>query len=250
MKINFYLIMVIAGLLAGLLVSCSPKTEAPAGFLSPAGTVTDLSPQDMGQVKDFRLTDQNGKVVNLYQSAPGLTLVAFTFTHCTDICPFVMLKMKTVKDLLGPDSQKVRLVSVSVDPERDTAQTLKAYSQSLGMETEAFLTGTRGQLEPIWKDFKVAVVKDEKADEAQETAKNAAQLGMEMPASSAPAIQTGLKDPVLALGRQVAAKFGGGYEVTHSSPVWVVNGQGKILSLLEYSQTPEQMAQAVKEKLR
>jgi protein SCO1/2 len=70
--------------------------------------------------KPFRLSDQQGKVA----------VVFFGYTYCPDVCPFTLAKMKQLYGRLGPRAEGVKVVFVSVDPQRDTVAKLAQYVPS------------------------------------------------------------------------------------------------------------------------
>ena len=79
---------------------------------------------------DFELMDHNGKRVILSDFAKQgkISLIFFGYTHCPDVCPDALTKMKTAYDLLSQEEkEKVQVLFISVDPERDTPQVLKGY---------------------------------------------------------------------------------------------------------------------------
>ncbi|AXQ29485.1 SCO family protein [Solimonas sp. K1W22B-7] len=74
----------------------------------------------------FTLTDQDGQALTAARLAGSWTLLFPGFTYCPDVCPTTLALLKQVKASLGPDSA-LRVVFLSVDPERDTPQRLKSY---------------------------------------------------------------------------------------------------------------------------
>lgn len=94
----------------------------------------------------FTLTNQNGKQVSSDELKGKLLFVGFIYTSCPDICPMLTSQMKGLQDdlrkagLLGSD---VALISISVDPGRDTPAVLKTYAAQHGADTATwhFLTG-------------------------------------------------------------------------------------------------------------
>ena len=102
----------------------------------------------------FSLTDQNGQVRTLKDFAGKVVVVFFGFTQCPDVCPTTMSELAQVKKLLGADGDKLQAVFVSVDPERDTPEILKAYMGNFDPSFVA-LRPTPVQLADLAKDFKV-----------------------------------------------------------------------------------------------
>lgn len=86
------------------------------GFWEPTAKAPDLNMIDQAG-KPFSLAAQEGKVVLLY----------FGYTYCPDFCPTTLVEMQEVKSLLGDDADRVEVVMVTVDPERDTPERLNEY---------------------------------------------------------------------------------------------------------------------------
>jgi protein SCO1 len=75
----------------------------------------------------FRLTDQNGRPFSDTDVKGEPFLVFFGFTHCPDACPTTLLELSDVLDKLGADADKVRVLFITIDPERDNPGALKDY---------------------------------------------------------------------------------------------------------------------------
>jgi len=70
-------------------------------------------------------------------------LLNFVFTSCSAICPIMTSVFAQVQTALGPDAMKVRMVSISIDPEHDTPERLKEYAARFGAGPQwSFYTGT------------------------------------------------------------------------------------------------------------
>jgi protein SCO1/2 len=106
-----------ASLLALALAGCGPSQP---GFKNTDVTGTDCC-------KDFRLTDHNGKVRTLADFRGKAVVMFFGYTQCPDVCPTTMVEMKSVLQQLGADAQRVQVLFVTVDPERDTRELLASY---------------------------------------------------------------------------------------------------------------------------
>ena len=107
-----------------------------------------------GYAKELNLTDQNGQVRKLKDFSGKLVVVFFGYTQCPDVCPTTMQELAEVKSLLGPDGDKLQAVFVTVDPERDTTELLKAYVENFDASFVA-LRPTQEQLPAIAKEFKI-----------------------------------------------------------------------------------------------
>ena len=99
--------------------------------------------------------DYRGKVTILY----------FGFTHCPDVCPTTLANMTETLRLLGKDRDRVRVLFVSVDPERDTLPMLRDYANAFAPEVDA-LVGTPDQLARLARTYRVAysVTHDDKGE--------------------------------------------------------------------------------------
>jgi protein SCO1/2 len=78
----------------------------------------------------FKLTDQNGKTITDQDFKGRPFLVFFGFTHCPEVCPTALFDISEVFNKLGPDADKLNALFVTVDPERDSPETLKEYLSS------------------------------------------------------------------------------------------------------------------------
>ena len=118
----------------------------------PAFKAVDITGADYA--KELNLPDQNGQVRKLKDFSGKLVVVFFGYTQCPDVCPTTMQELAEVKRLLGPDGDKLQAVFVTVDPERDTTELLKAYVENFDASFVA-LRPTQEQLPAIAKEFKI-----------------------------------------------------------------------------------------------
>jgi protein SCO1 len=107
------LLLVLTALLAGC-DGGGPKFKSTD--ITGAGYGTELSLTDHNR-KPRTLADFRGKVVVLF----------FGYTHCPDVCPTTLSELSQVMKLLGPDADRVQVLFVTVDPERDTPAVLAEY---------------------------------------------------------------------------------------------------------------------------
>ena len=118
----------------------------------PAFRAVDITGADYAQ--GWALSDQDGQVRTLKDFAGKAVVVFFGFTQCPDVCPTALQEMAQAKQLLGADGDKLQGVFITVDPERDTAELLKAYMANFGPDFVA-LRPTPEQLPKVTKDFKI-----------------------------------------------------------------------------------------------
>ncbi len=105
---------------------------------------------------EIRLQDQNGQDFTLSSLRGQVVLIYFGYTNCPDECPLTMAHLKLATEQLGDQAKNVRVIMVTTDPKRDTAQVLKAW---LGKFSPDFigLLGTPDQMAQVWKDYGVTV---------------------------------------------------------------------------------------------
>ena len=86
----------------------------------------DLTGADWG--RGFSLQDPDGRTRTLADFRGRYVLLFFGFTHCPDVCPTALTRAKEMKRLLGADGERVQVIFVTVDPERDTAALMREYT--------------------------------------------------------------------------------------------------------------------------
>lgn len=94
------------------------------------------------------LTDQFGKPFSAASLANRPYALFFGFTHCPDICPTTLLQMSSLLQHLGVDADRVTVLFVTVDPERDTPDQLRSYLTSFDPRIRG-LTGTPIQIRAV-----------------------------------------------------------------------------------------------------
>jgi len=187
----------------------------------------------------FALPDQTGKTFDLASSQGKPMVLSFIFTHCADVCPFVAVKIRETMDLLPRAGSGVTWVAVTVDPVRDTLPVIADYSRALGLyDRWHFLTGKAAEIEYVLARYHVAATREEgmetmPAAEGSETAKNLPSPGF------------GLSSKGLALAKEVARKFSGGYDVSHSVTFVIVDDLGRMRATAEARVAPADLARAI-----
>ena len=102
----------------------------------------------------FEMPDIDGRSRTLADFKGRLPIVFFGYTHCPDVCPTTLAMLAEVRQLLGPDGNKVVAVLVTIDPERDTAELLRPYVASFAPDWVA-LRGDASQTQAMARTFKV-----------------------------------------------------------------------------------------------
>jgi len=137
-------------LAAAALVACSPG--------KPDFRSIDVTGADYA--RDFRLTDHNGQERTLADFRGKVVVVFFGFTQCPDVCPTAMAQLVEVKQMLGKDGDKLQALFITLDPERDSTEILKAYIANF----DAGFLGLRPSLEQLpelARHFKIFYKKNE-----------------------------------------------------------------------------------------
>jgi len=118
----------------------------------PQFTSIDITGADYA--KDFALADHNGQVRSIKDFAGKVVVVFFGFTQCPDVCPTSMAELAEIKKMLGADGERLQGLFVSLDPERDTPEVLKAYMANFDPSFLA-LRPEPAKLPQVAKDFKI-----------------------------------------------------------------------------------------------
>ncbi len=131
------------------LLACT--AQAPTTFRN-----TDISGAEFGRT--LALTDHHGKARTLTEFRGKAVILYFGYTACPDVCPTALAKFAATLKHLGPDTAKVQVLFVTLDPARDTQEKLAAYvpwfdSSFIGLYGDAAST------EAVAREFKVYYAK-------------------------------------------------------------------------------------------
>lgn len=141
--------VLIAVLVIGLGVFTALREPAPA----PKSADAALAPV-AGIGGDFSLVDQTGKPFTQTDLKGHPTLIFFGYTFCPDVCPTTLLEAEGWTKALGADADRLKVVFVTVDPERDTPEKLKDYLASFDPRFVG-LSGPRPEIDRILKGYRV-----------------------------------------------------------------------------------------------
>ncbi len=136
------------GLSAGL-TGCGDPVETFKG--------SEISGTHLGQ--GFQLTSADGKPYTLASFAGKAVLVFFGYTQCPDVCPTTLAELSQVMKLLGDKADRLQVVMITVDPERDTPEILKGYATSFDPRFLG-LSGTPEQIKQAASSFKAYYAKN------------------------------------------------------------------------------------------
>ncbi len=101
----------------------------------------------------FQLTAHTGQPVSERDLLGRPFLVFFGYTHCPDVCHTTLFEMSEIMRAMGPNA-KIGGLFVTVDPERDTPETLRDYLSNFDSRIIG-LTGPRAQLEPMLRGYRI-----------------------------------------------------------------------------------------------
>lgn len=107
---------------------------------------------------DFELTSSVGGNLRLSDLKGQVVLMFFGFTTCPDVCPTTLADAKRILTGLGEDAEKVAYLFITVDPERDTPETLDKYVKNFHPAIIG-LTGTPEEMATVWEDYDIFVNK-------------------------------------------------------------------------------------------
>lgn len=102
----------------------------------------------------FAMTDHNGRRVTDKDFLGKYALIFFGYTYCPDICPTELHVMAQAMGQLGGDADRLNLLFVTIDPERDTPEVMKSYVDSFGPQMTG-LTGSAEDVARIAKTYRV-----------------------------------------------------------------------------------------------
>ena len=118
----------------------------------PGFRATDITGAEFG--RDFALADHTGRPRTLADFRGKVVVMFFGFTHCPDVCPTTLSELAAAMKKLGADGDRVQVLLVTVDPERDTPQALSQYVSAFDPRFLA-LRGTAEETARVAKEFKI-----------------------------------------------------------------------------------------------
>jgi len=120
-------------------------------------------------VPDFHLLSSSGSQVSLHDLHGQVVVLTFMYTHCANQCPLVAERLSGLESALAArpiPARNVRIVSITFDPARDTAQWLKTYSENLRADPDRwlFLTGRPSEIRSTMRAFDFAADRNRAGD--------------------------------------------------------------------------------------
>lgn len=158
-SIAYFLSVLLSVLAITVLTACGSANNDEESSLFG----TDITGADFAT--DFKLTDHTGQPRQLADYQGKIVTLFFGFTHCPDICPTTMADLAAAMKLMGNQSDKVQVLFVTVDPERDTQEVLAKFVPSFDNRFVG-LTGTPQQIDETAKTFKIFYAKQQEAGQS------------------------------------------------------------------------------------
>ena len=144
----------LAGCAALALAGCNASPSG--GNKEPSFSGVDIT--GTGIARSLALADPDGRPRTLADWKGKVVVVFFGYTQCPDVCPTTMAELAQVKQALGPSGDRLQVIFVTVDPERDTSEILKRYMASFDPSFVA-LRGTPEETAAAAKEFKLYYAK-------------------------------------------------------------------------------------------
>lgn len=145
--------------------SAASAASATENSPKPQTRGTDIRQEDIGG--DFTLTDGDGKPFSLSDLKGKVVILSFGYTHCPDVCPTELLTYSDTLKQLGDQAKDVKVVFVSIDPERDTPEIIGKYAKQFNPDFIG-LTATGDQSLPVIKQqYRVVSAKVNQKDDSE-----------------------------------------------------------------------------------
>lgn len=137
------------------LSTASGDDTGAATILKPTESTQDPAMPGVAIGGPFTLVNQDGKTVTEKDYAGSYKLIFFGFASCPEVCPTELQKMAQVLEQIGEEkAAKIQPIFITIDPERDTPEALKAYVAEFHPKLVG-LTGTPEQIEAVKKEYRV-----------------------------------------------------------------------------------------------
>ena len=141
--------------LCASLVLLLASTVSLSGCFDNKPSFVSIDVTGADYARDFQLPDADGRERSLKDFAGKVVVVFFGYTQCPDVCPTTMNELAEIRKLLGKDGDRLQGVFVTVDPQRDTPEVLKAYLGNFDPSFVALRPTSPEQLAATAKAFKI-----------------------------------------------------------------------------------------------
>lgn len=113
--------------------------------------------RDPPEAPDFTLKNQRGEEVSLSDYEGKVVIVAFIYTSCPDVCLIISANLDYVQENLGESSDKVEILSITIDPARDTVPHLYEWTNTMGYEWDHLTSDRASSIRAVWDNWNVVV---------------------------------------------------------------------------------------------
>lgn len=107
---------------------------------------------------DFELTNQNGIKTQWSDYRGKHIVLTFLYTNCRELCPVIANKIQQSQASIKEKTDQVHFVAISLDPERDTPDSIKDFMLKWNLDSWDYLVGSKDQLEPLWQHYWVGAL--------------------------------------------------------------------------------------------
>jgi len=125
---------------------------AACNWLAPGYNGINLTGVDWG--RDFRLTDADGSEHSLADWRGKYVMLFFGYVYCPEVCPSALVRAAEVRNALGADRDRIQVITVTLDPERDTPAQIRDYAAAFDPSFVG-LWGTPERIKEVAKEFRV-----------------------------------------------------------------------------------------------
>lgn len=134
------------------LIAATLAALAACGWLGPGYNGINLTGVDWG--RDFRLSDADGREHSLADWRGKYVMLFFGYVYCPEVCPSALVRAAEARNALGADKEKIQVITVTLDPERDTPAQIRDYAAAFDPSFVG-LWGTPERIKEVAKEFRV-----------------------------------------------------------------------------------------------
>ncbi len=158
--------LLLSGIILAVASGCEPRSDSPIVMLTPPKRSANAELQRYWQVPDFALTERSGVSVSASDLLGKVWIADFFYSTCPGPCPMMTSRLSAIHKQLASEPD-VRVVSITIDPAKDTTEVLQAYAQNFGASDRwLFLTGEKQAIFSLAQQgFKLSVSEDPAAAE-------------------------------------------------------------------------------------
>ena len=107
---------------------------------------------------DFELTNQNGIKTRWSDYRGKYLVLTFLYTNCRELCPVIANKIQQTQTAISEKTDQVRFVAISLDPERDTPDSIREFMMRWNLNSWDYLVGSEDLHEPLWQHYWVGTL--------------------------------------------------------------------------------------------